>query len=69
MKKSDHEKSYYEDNFNWQRFETNHWIEIIKSIIPPNVMSLLDVGCGNGIITKPLMLDYRVFGIDRIFNL
>jgi SAM-dependent methyltransferase len=69
MKKSDHEKSYYEDNFNWQRFVTNHWlekkIEIIKSIIPHNVISILDVGCGNGIITKPLMLDYRVFGIDR----
>ncbi len=64
-----YEKEYYEDEFNWDLMKVNIWIQekidIIKSIIPKDVISILDVGCGNGIITNSLQLDYSILGIDR----
>lgn len=36
----------------------------IRALIPPDVRSILDVGCGNGIITNALAENYAVTGLD-----
>lgn len=39
-------------------------LEILRELIPQDVKSILDVGCGNGIVTNELAKDYTVTGID-----
>lgn len=60
-------KKVYED-FNWADFK----IESLKSKvakvlenIPAEVNSILDIGCGNGIITNMLAQKYEVTAVDR----
>ncbi len=40
-------------------------ISFLKEIIPDEVRSIIDVGCGNGVITNELASHYDVIGIDR----
>ncbi len=39
-------------------------VEVIKSLIPSGVASIIDIGCGNGLITNELSFSYDVLGVD-----
>lgn len=39
-------------------------LETIRDLIPKDVTSILDVGCGNGIITNELSSDFQITGLD-----
>ena len=64
-------KKLYEINENWKKFQLDQRmkekIEILHSIIPDNVESILDVGCGNGLITNVLRQKFKIIGLDRSF--
>ena len=69
------------DTFNNKKlFETeNHWktlqldektqnkINVFRSLIPKNLNEILDLGCGNGVVTNALSDDFSVIGLDRSF--
>lgn len=63
------ERDYYEDEFNWDNLKLNQWIQekinVIKSIIPPDVKTIADIGCGNGIITHSFDERFIIVGVDR----
>jgi len=40
-------------------------IEILLSMIPNDVKSISDIGCGNGVITNELAKTFQVTGVDR----
>jgi len=40
-------------------------IQIIKDVIPKEVKTILDIGCGNGVITNELGKYFDVTGLDR----
>ena len=52
----------------WQDYDSSGQIreklEVLKSWIPNDVHNILDVGCGNGIISNALAADFDVTGID-----
>lgn len=52
----------------WQNYDEAQQIrlkaEVIREWIPSGVSSILDIGCGNGIITNLLAQDYDVTGVD-----
>jgi SAM-dependent methyltransferase len=64
-------RAYYE-NFNWEEAKLSEKlgskIQKIISIIPGDVNSILDVGCGDGVISKGLQTKYKVFATDRSIN-
>jgi len=39
-------------------------LSMIRSLIPESVTSILDAGCGNGLITNELIQDYDATGLD-----
>jgi ubiquinone/menaquinone biosynthesis C-methylase UbiE len=60
----DNEK-YYE-SFDWSSFkDSSSNFKIIAQLIPEDVNSILDIGCGNGLITNELAKKYQVVGVDR----
>ncbi|MGC9361377.1 MAG: class I SAM-dependent methyltransferase [Candidatus Syntrophosphaera sp.] len=52
----------------WQNYDPEGHVRIrldkVQEMIPDGVRTILDVGCGNGIITNALAGDYDVTGID-----
>ena len=64
----DNEK-YYELDENWQSFKMDlqlqQKIDFIRSKIPDTVHKILDVGCGNGLITNVLADAFKILGLDR----
>lgn len=62
-------EGYYRQPELWDvsRFEASHderlRARVIASLIPPEVESILDVGCGNGFVTRHLRAS-RVVGLD-----
>ena len=40
-------------------------IDVLLSFIPSDVESIVDVGCGNGLITNALKKQFKIVGIDR----
>ncbi|PKL87588.1 MAG: hypothetical protein CVV23_14650 [Ignavibacteriae bacterium HGW-Ignavibacteriae-2] len=64
-------KNYYE-NFNWDEAKLSDKliskIEKIVSIIPNDVKTILDVGCGDGVISNALNGQFKVTATDRSFN-
>ncbi|MGV3631569.1 MAG: class I SAM-dependent methyltransferase [Bacteroidota bacterium] len=60
----DNEKFY--EAFDWSTFtDANENIKAVKEFIPEDVHSIIDIGCGNGLITNELGKTYRVLGVDR----
>lgn len=60
-------KLIYEQQ-DWEKLTHEHLkgkIEKVLSMIPVDVTSILDVGCGNGVITNVLAEKYEVTGVDR----
>lgn len=63
-------KNIYE-KFDWESFKESDVqgkIAKVIEIIPDDVQSILDVGCGNGAITNALGKTYKVTGVDRSEN-
>lgn len=63
------EKLQYENDVHWGKVGIDKWtqqkIDVIKSIIPEDVASIADIGCGNGMITRNMGEKYFLVGIDR----
>ncbi len=62
----DNKKVY--ENFDWGEFKYKGLADKVKRIvdlIPDQVESIVDIGCGNGIITNILGQKYDVTAIDR----
>jgi ubiquinone/menaquinone biosynthesis C-methylase UbiE len=62
-----HERSYYEQEWLWGNEPTPYQIEVREDIIdvlPRDVSSILDVGCGDGFITNALPKNLFVVGLD-----
>jgi SAM-dependent methyltransferase len=60
-------KLIYEQH-DWEKLTHEHLkgkIEKVLSMIPRDVVSIVDVGCGNGAITNVLAEKYDVTGVDR----
>ncbi|MFZ5516982.1 MAG: class I SAM-dependent methyltransferase [Candidatus Zhuqueibacterota bacterium] len=64
-------KKCYEIADNWDTFRMDEHlqskIDLIEAMIPSDVTSILDVGCGNGLITNPLGRRFAIRGLDRSF--
>ncbi len=43
---------------------TQNKVDYIKQIIPADVKTIIDIGCGSGFITNQLADDYKVTGVD-----
>ena len=60
----DNEK-YYE-TFDWVKFDNaNENYTNIRKLIPKDVNSIIDIGCGNGLITNKLGTEFDITGVDR----
>ncbi len=56
------------EKFDWSKLKEKHLKEKRKKIldnIPSDVYSIIDVGCGNGVITNVLGKKYKATTIDR----
>jgi SAM-dependent methyltransferase len=40
---------------------------LIRAFIPASIRTILDVGCGNGALTRHLAQEYQVYGVDGSF--
>lgn len=59
--------TFYE-NFDWSGFKHDALKNKVKKVIdliPADVQSIVDVGCGNGIITNVLAQQFEVTAVDR----
>ena len=60
--------AYYEQ-FNWKGLKLNSRRQIkvqkILGMIPPDVRTIIDIGCGDGTITNRLAEKFDVTGVDR----
>lgn len=64
-------KIYYE-GFDWEKAalsdKLDSKIHSILNIIPKDVKSIVDIGCGDGTITRRLAEHFQVFAVDRSRN-
>lgn len=62
---------YYEQ-YNWEESQLKEKlqdkIKLLKRLIPNDVKTIVDIGCGDGTITNELKDFYKIIGIDRSFN-
>lgn len=60
---------YYEQNNFWRRYTldvlTIEKIHKVLEIVPKDVRTIIDIGCGNGLITNELAEKFQVVGVDR----
>lgn len=57
--------------WNWDLHDNLHYlakVRVIQGLIPPEVKTVLDVGCGNGAITNALRSSHWIVGGDRSWN-
>lgn len=58
----------YHDPSIWKNYDQDNQsaarIEVIRRLIPNDVSSILDAGCGNGLITNAFVDNYQITGID-----
>lgn len=55
-------KQLWEENLDTSSLKNK--VPLIFSWIPPDVTTILDIGCGNGILTNALAQNYDVTGVD-----
>lgn len=63
-------KEVYE-NFDWSSLKHEHLVDKIQKIVelvPNDVETIVDIGCGNGVITNVLGKQYKVTAVDRSEN-
>jgi len=64
-------KQYYE-NYNWERANLSKKLKTkiknIYNIIPKDISSVLDIGCGDGIISNSFGEKYFTVALDRSIN-
>lgn len=69
MRISDNDRLLYENELHWDAVQLNDYVRskiaAIKKIIPDEVMTIIDVGCGNGMISNELRQQWDIIGIDR----
>ena len=62
------ERDFYLVPENWERFTVTPAFEakarVLAGMIPAGTRRLLDLGCGNGLITERLRERYAVVGLD-----
>ncbi len=61
------ERDYYEQSSIWTREPVGYQIDVveeIKRIIPSDTKTILDAGCGNGIVSNELIKNYEITAID-----
>jgi SAM-dependent methyltransferase len=65
----EHERSYYEQAEMWDHYvsvgEADEMADAVARLIPDGVRSILDVGCGSGVISDRLAGTYDMFAGDR----
>ena len=55
--------------FKWEDFtDADINIKYISELIPSDVTTIIDIGCGNGLITNALSKKYKILGVDRSSN-
>lgn len=59
----------FEDPASWRFYKSNPYLEertrIVRSMIPAETKSVVDIGCGNGILVRAIALDgRRAIGVD-----
>ena|SRR6218665_1113153 len=61
------DNSKYYEEFDWDNFtDASENFKTLLRLIPNEVKSILDIGCGNGLITNPLgESGFEVTGVDR----
>jgi len=63
------DNSVYYEQFNWEKsnlsIHLRNKIEKVFELIPSNVKTIIDIGCGDGTITNQLAKKYDVTGVDR----
>jgi len=63
-------KTIYE-KLDWSALKETHLkdkIEQVLKTIPDDVKTIVDIGCGNGVITNILAQNFKVTGVDRSKN-
>ncbi|MDX1699024.1 MAG: class I SAM-dependent methyltransferase [Melioribacteraceae bacterium] len=64
-------KNFYE-TFDWEKanlkFKLQKKIQILHKYIPQDVISIVDIGAGDGTITKTLQKKYKTVAVDRSKN-
>lgn len=72
IKRRNYIDDYYEQDVLWGethfRAAEIERVNCIISLIPDYVNTILDVGCGDGIIANRLTEDYKVIALDRAFS-
>jgi len=62
---------YYEQ-YNWEKSRLKEKlkdkVDLLKKLIPSDVNTIADIGCGDGAITNELKKHFCVFALDRSFN-
>jgi SAM-dependent methyltransferase len=52
----------------WERYDVKgyiqHKLQAVKDLLPADVMTVLDAGCGNGVITNALDGELDILGLD-----
>lgn len=58
----------FEEEASWDQYEGNRFIEertrIVRSMLPPGLRSLVDVGCGNGALVRSVRDVVPAIGLD-----
>jgi len=62
------ERSYYEIRENWERLTLTPALraklDVLRALVPSGVRRVLDLGCGNGVLTNELAREYSIVGLD-----